>query len=232
MAAPNLTKTVAIIPARGGSRGVPGKNLKPVAGRPLLVRTIAAAQASQHCRRVIVSSDDAGILHAARAAGAETVIRPESLSGDIASSESALLHALDQLALTSGLLVFLQCTAPFTRSDDIDGVIAAVNAQQADCGLAVAPFHHFLWQPRPEAPGLVEPLGHSLKHRPRRQEAPLRLIEAGSVYVMDIAGFRHARHRFFGRVAFHAIAAHRLLEIDVPADLAVAEAISPLVENL
>ena len=92
---------LALIPARGGSKGIPGKNLQEVGGLPLVVRSIHAAQASDRVTRVVVSTDDEAIAELSRDAGADVVQRPQSIAGDSASSESALLHALDALACPS-----------------------------------------------------------------------------------------------------------------------------------
>ena len=88
---------VAIIPARGGSKGLPGKNVMRVGGIPLVARAVAAARAARTVGRVVVTTDDGEITRVAREAGASVVQRPADLAGDTASSESALLHALDAL---------------------------------------------------------------------------------------------------------------------------------------
>ena len=85
---------LALIPARGGSKGIPGKNLQDVGGRPLVVRSIEAAQTSPCVERVVVSTDDSAIRALALKAGADVVDRPEAIAGDTASSESALLHPI------------------------------------------------------------------------------------------------------------------------------------------
>ena len=108
-----------MIPARGGSKGIPGKNLQHVGGLSLVARSVRAALASRRVKRVIVSTDDDAIAAEAQAHGAEVVQRPVAIAGDTASSESALLHALDTLEQQGPLpaqLVFLQCTSPFTTS--------------------------------------------------------------------------------------------------------------------
>lgn len=91
-------RTVAIIPARGGSQGVPGKNLRPIGGIPLVARAVRACRAAKRIDAIFVTTDDAAIAAAARAAGAEIIDRPAELAGHTASSESALLHGLDDLA--------------------------------------------------------------------------------------------------------------------------------------
>src|SRR6185312_10262279 len=117
----------AVIPARGGSKGIPGKNLKRIAGQPLIALSIQAAKRAKRVQRVIVSTDDPAIAEVAREHGAEVMVRPAELSTDAASSESALLHVLEQLERTENykpqLLVFLQCTSPLTEPEDIDGSV-------------------------------------------------------------------------------------------------------------
>ncbi|MCW3062660.1 MAG: hypothetical protein JWQ02_4481, partial [Capsulimonas sp.] len=108
----------AIIPARGGSKGLPRKNVTPIAGVPLIARTVNAAKAAALVTRVVVSTDDREIETIARAAGADIITRPASLSTDTSSSESALLHCIETLHSEENylpvLIVFLQASSPFT----------------------------------------------------------------------------------------------------------------------
>ncbi len=136
---------LAVIPARGGSKGVPGKNLAPVGGVPLVVRAVRACLAARHVTEVVVSTDDEEIAGVALAAGAEVVVRPTELSGDTASSEAAVLHALDAQAAPVDVVLLVQCTSPFVTAADVDGVAAAVLAG-ADSAVTVAPFHGFVWR--------------------------------------------------------------------------------------
>ena len=222
-------KCLAIIPARGGSKGIPRKNIRPLAGKPLLAYNIEEARQSRYIQRLVVSTDDPEIARIAQDYGAEVVWRPTELSGDTASSESALLHTLetlqDQEAYSPDLLVFLQCTSPLTLAEDMDGAIAALIDQGADTALAVIPFHYFLWQPGQDAQG--QPDAHGINHhksvRPLRQEREAQYLETGAVYVIRVSGFLQARHRFFGRTALYVMPAERRLEIDDPVDFQVAE---------
>ena len=118
--------TVAIIPARGGSKGIPDKNLQHVGGIPLLVRTIHALQRSSSVSAVYVSTDSESIARLASAYGAKVIMRPNDLSSDSASSESALLHAIEVIESRGQhptSIVFAQCTSPFIEPADVDGVI-------------------------------------------------------------------------------------------------------------
>ena len=124
---------LAIIPARGGSKGIPRKNVRPLLGRPLLAHSIEHARQAPSVTRVVVSTDDAEIAAVARRFGAEVVDRPAEISGDAASSESALLHVLDHLRDAEGyepdLVVFLQATSPLRRPGDVQGAIETLDAR-------------------------------------------------------------------------------------------------------
>ena len=220
-----MTATLAIIPARGGSKGIPRKNLAKFGGKPLIAWTIEAALGCKSIQRLVVSTEDAEIAAVAGEYGAEIVRRPADLSGDDATSESALLHALEHLEQAEDyrpdLLVFLQCTSPLTQPEDIEGTIAALVQQGADTALAAVPFHYYLWK-KDEGQGAVG-VNHDKCLRLRRQEKTSQYLESGAVYVMRVEGFRKARHRFFGKTVLYEMPAARCLEIDEPDDLRLAE---------
>lgn len=216
---------LAIIPARGGSKGIPRKNILPLAGKPLLAHTIEQARCAQTVGRVVVSTDDAEIAAVAQSYGAQVVRRPAAISGDTAPSEAALLHTVEHLQQTEGgvpdLLVFLQCTAPLTRAEDIDGAVRAMLAENADSALAVTPFHYFLW--RQGETGDAVGINHDKQVRLLRQQRSPQYRETGAIYVMRTAGFLKARHRFFGKTTLYVMPAERCLEIDEPIDFQMAE---------
>ena len=215
---------LAIIPARGGSKGIPRKNVRLLAGRPLIAWTIRAAREAKRVTRVVVSTDDAEIARVANECGAGVVWRPPEISGDTASSESALLHVLGHLRETENyrpeLLAFLQCTSPLMTAADIDGTIATMLDQRAASALSAARFGHFVW--RVGSDGACG-MNHDKRVRQRRQERPAEYLENGAVYAMRTEGFLAARHRFFGKTAIYEVDAGRSIEIDEPEDFAVAE---------
>jgi YrbI family 3-deoxy-D-manno-octulosonate 8-phosphate phosphatase len=219
---------LAVIPARGGSKGISRKNLRLVAGRPLVVSAIEQALRSTLVNRVVVSTDDAEISKVALAHGAEVVVRPPAISGDTASSESALLHVLETLQANGDkkpdVLVLIQCTSPLTVSEDIDGTVSALLNEHADSALAVAPFHSYVW--RRDSKGDVVGINHDTSVRQRRQDIEPQYVEAGAVYAMRTTGFAKAQHRFFGKIAMYVMARERCLEIDEPVDLDLAEALA------
>ncbi|WP_447037807.1 cytidylyltransferase domain-containing protein [Streptomyces sp. DSM 118878] len=143
-------RVLAVIPARGGSKGIPAKNLAPVGGVPLVGRAIRECLAARLVTDVVVSTDDHVIAEAARTAGAEVVLRPAAIAGDTATSEAAVLHAMDAHEALHGArmdaVLLVQCTSPFLTREDIDGVAAAVVENGADTAVTVAPFHGFIWR--------------------------------------------------------------------------------------
>ncbi|KKD04540.1 acylneuraminate cytidylyltransferase [Streptomyces sp. WM6386] len=231
---PAVRRVLAVIPARGGSKGVPAKNLASVGGVPLVARAVRECRATRLVTDVVVSTDDQAIAAAAREAGAEVVLRPAAIAGDTATSEAAVLHAMDTHEALHGaavdVVVFVQCTSPFLVREDIDGVAGEVVENGADTAVTVAPFHGFIW--RDEVDSAEEPGGYGVNHdksyRPRRQDRPQDLLETGAAYAMDAAGFRKHQHRFFGRTELVRTDPARVLEIDDPHDLARARALAPL----
>lgn len=227
-------RVLAVIPARGGSKGVPGKNLAEVAGTPLVARAVLACRAAPTVTDVVVSTDSDAIAGAARAAGADVIARPTAISGDTASSEAAVLHALSAFeelhSLTVDVVLLVQCTSPFLATSDVESVAVAVASGAADSALTVAPFHGFLWRDDPDGTGTGTGVNHDPAYRPRRQDRPQDLLETGAAYAMDAAGFRTARHRFFGRTLPVPTDPARVLEIDDPHDLARARLLAPLLD--
>ncbi|HEX5859270.1 MAG TPA: acylneuraminate cytidylyltransferase [Microbacterium sp.] len=227
-----MSETVAVIPARGGSKGVPRKNLRRVGGVPLIGRAIAAARAADRIDRVVVSTDDPEIAAIAQEWGAEIVHRPSELAGDLATSESALLHALaalDARGLDVGVLVFLQATSPFIDPSALADAVDMVESHTFDSAFSATKSYGFLWTRGKK--GDAKALGHDRDTRPRRQDREPHVLETGAFYVMDAAGFRAARHRFFGRTGFVPVPERTAIEIDSEEQLALARAIAPLASS-
>jgi YrbI family 3-deoxy-D-manno-octulosonate 8-phosphate phosphatase len=230
----DVRRVLAVIPARGGSKGVPAKNLAPVGGVPLVVRAVRECLAARLVTDVVVSTDDRAIAAAAREAGAEVVLRPAAIAGDTATSEAAVLHAMDAHEALHGaavdVVLLVQCTSPFLVREDVDGVAGAVAEDGADTAVTVAPFHGFVWRDGTDRTGGADG-GHGVNHdkayRPRRQDRPQDLLETGAAYAMAAPGFRKHQHRFFGRTELVRTDPARVLEIDDPHDLARARALAP-----
>jgi YrbI family 3-deoxy-D-manno-octulosonate 8-phosphate phosphatase len=218
------TRVVVVIPARGGSKGLPGKNLMRIGGISLIGRAVGAARGAALVDQILVSTDDPEIAAEARLAGAQTVLRPPDLASDHASSESAVLHALE--GFPAGTVVALvQCTSPFVTADDVDSVVAPILSGRVDSAFTAAPHHGFLW--RPDGSGV----NHDPAVRHRRQDRLVEVIETGAAYAMSLAALRETGHRFSGRVLPVEADPARMLEIDGPADLERARALAPFLDR-
>ena len=219
------SSTVAIIPARGGSKGIPDKNLQHVGGIPLLVRAIHALQLSSRVTAVYVSTDSESIARLATAYGALVIMRPSDLSSDSASSESALLHAIEEINARGQhptAIVFAQCTSPFIEPDDVDGVIKLLDNH--DCALTVTENHAFIWRGSPD--GSAVGINHNPIERLPRQMLPAEYRETGALYAFNVNGFNSAKHRFFGKIGMFNVPNSRSMEIDEPYDLILANQLS------
>ncbi|MEW2459566.1 acylneuraminate cytidylyltransferase [Microbacterium sp. K41] len=225
-------RTVAIIPARGGSKQIPRKNLERVGGVPLVARAVHAATAAAGIDAVVVSTDDDEIAAVAETAGARIVRRPAELSGDTASSEAAILHALDELERRGesfAVVAFVQATSPFVPSVELSAAVEAVREGTADSAFAAVETYGFLWRTGPD--GEAEALNHDASHRPRRQDREPHHLETGAFYVFRADGFRRSRHRFFGRTRIIAVPEWSAIEIDDAEQLAAARALAALRET-
>ncbi len=225
-------ENVAVIPARGGSKGVPRKNLRRVDGIPLIARAISAARAAESIDRVVVSTDDAEIAAVAREWGAEVIDRPADLSGDTASSESALLHAMDDLAARDviiDVLVFIQATSPFIDPADLDRAVDRIAREESDCTFSAVVSWGFLWRGGAAHGSTAIGVNHDLRSRPRRQDRSPEYLETGAFYAMDADGFRAAGHRFFGRVGVVIVPELHAIEIDTDEQLRIADALASVV---
>lgn len=217
-------RSIAIIPARGGSKTLPRKNVRVLAGKPLLAHTIEQARSAELVSRVIVSTDDPEIAGVARQFGAEVIDRPAELSTDDAASELAVLHVLDHLEQVEryepNLIVLLQCTSPCRSTEDIDGAIRTLREREADSLLSVVPFHRFLWR---EANGETRSMNYDYTRRPRRQEIEPTYAENGSIYVFKPWVLRDRHNRLGGKVALYVMDYWTQGEIDTADDFALCD---------
>jgi len=222
---------IAIIPARGGSKGIPNKNLQTVGGVSLLARTISACLQSKSIATVYVSTDSDEIAAVALNSGANVIRRPAAISGDSASSESALLHALDEIEKQTSLpkqVLFAQCTSPFISHADIDGILGLL--KDHDSALTVTHNHAFIW--RRDITGSAIGINHDSAIRLPRQQLEPEYKETGALYAMNIEQFRKNAHRFFGRIGMYEVPAARSMEIDEPEDLQLANTLETQEKSL
>ncbi len=215
----------AIIPARGGSKGVPRKNLSPLADKPLIAYSIEDAIESKMVDTVFVSTDDHETSEVAKRFGAEVIHRPHDIATDSASSESAIVHALEVLSRQGDLpelIVFLQCTSPFRTGKDIDQAIIQLQQEQADSLLSVSPSHRFIWEYQNDKPVSVN---YDYHHRPRRQEMKQQYVENGSIYLFKPWVIQKFNNRLGGKISMYVMSEESAIDIDSPIDLKIAESI-------
>ena len=219
-------KTLAIIPARGGSKRIPRKNVLEVGGKALIVHTLNQAQNSDHINRVVVSTDDDEIAEVSQCAGAEVLMRPAALSNGTATSESALIHALDKLSDTHNYvpdeLVFLQCTSPLRKPADIDNAIDRFRILQLDSLFSVSRFRKYVWKLDGQIPQSVN--FDYQAERWREQDFPEQYEENGSIYVLRPWVLRSYNYRFGGRMGLYEMDSWGALQVDTPEDLVLCEA--------
>lgn len=217
-------RTIAVIPARGGSKGIPRKNLAPILGVPLIAYTIRAALGSSRIGAVLVSTDDEEIAAIALKEGASVIRRPEELSRDDSPTEPAVLHAMTKWEEAEGIsldwVVLLQPTSPLRDSTDIENAFKILEKTGADSLLSVMERREFHWTRKGD---LGEPCW-DIDHRPRRQELRPDLIENGALYISRSDLYRKNGNRLGGRIALYEMPPEQSIDVDEPFDLWLVEA--------
>jgi YrbI family 3-deoxy-D-manno-octulosonate 8-phosphate phosphatase len=224
----NSSEVLAIIPARGGSKGIPGKNFYPISGKPLISYAIEAALESRCVNRVIVSTDDKKITEVSSAYGAETVQRPVEISGDDHQSEEALLHVIDHLAVSEKYipewLIFIQCTSPLILSEDIDEAYKIASTGKYDSVFS-AYEEHFMGRWQYSKNSIVSPVNYKPDKRPMRQELPREFVENGAIYLMRIEHLKRTRTRFGEKCGISIMPLERSFQVDTLEDISLIEKI-------
>jgi CMP-N,N'-diacetyllegionaminic acid synthase len=217
---------IVVVPARGGSRRVPLKNIAPLGGRPLLSHTLAQAAAAGLLADVVVSTDAEAIALVAREAGVRVLMRPAALASDTASTESVLLHVLDTLAAEGRRdewVMTLPPTSPFRSADTIRGFVAqlATIAPAIDCLMSVTETRGDYW--RRDAEGRLQRL---FPDAPRRQQDREPLYEENSaIYITRVKALRETGFILGRAVEGMAIPGREALDINTAEDLRLAEAL-------
>lgn len=228
-----MSRILCVIPARGGSRGIPRKNLQPVAGRPLIAWTIQQALDCAYGLDVIVSTDDEEIAEVARFAGADVpFLRPADLAEDDTPTEPVVRHALEHRRVSGiepSAVMLLQATSPIRLPGTVDRAIAHFEDSGADSMVGVVPQTPFLWRD-----GRPPRADYDVARRPRRQDlAPeqWRYRETGSVYLSRPWVYDELDNRLGGQVTLFVMDEVEGIDIDSDVDLAVATAILTSMET-
>lgn len=232
---------LAIVPARGGSKGLPGKNKRLLRGKPLVAWPIGAALGAACVDKVLCTTDDPEIRDIALAHGAQApFLRPAILASDTASSIDAILHAVDHLAAAGeqyDYVVVLEPTSPLTTSADVDAALKTLHARRTDAdsivGISRVESTHPEYDVRLGADGRISPyMAADFKSLKRRQEIePLHFLE-GSLYISAMASLRAERGFYHGRTLGYEVPRWKSIEIDELVDFLFVETLLANLDQL
>ena len=212
-----------MIPARGGSKGVPRKNIRLLAGKPLVTWTIEQAAQSRYIDRVIVSSEDEEICQVAKQSGAEVpFVRPMELASDTASGVDVLCHAVENAGADYDYVVLLQPTSPLRESTDIDAAIECCVSRTAKSVVSVAeatksPY----WMYQVQEGGKLTPFVENAASN--RQQLPQSYALNGAVYVLEVAALLESRKILDEQTLGYVMPEERSYDIDTETDFLICE---------
>lgn len=215
-------RTPVIIPARGGSKGIPRKNVLPLAGKPLIAWTIEQVLATPGLD-CYVSTEDAEIAQVSREWGAQVIPRPDELAQDTTASEPVIEHAIEAITPASGRpdrVMFLQATSPVRLPGTLARAVREFDDSGVDSLVGVVPEPIFLWQKEPAVRAL-----YPYQNRPRRQDMTpeqLRYRETGSLYLTRTDVYLEQHNRLGGRIGLFVMDPTEGIDIDTPDDFTLA----------
>lgn len=220
-------KISAIILARGGSKGLPNKNILKFCGKPLISWTI------ENCfnagiNSVWVSSDSEAILEISENSGAQVLKRPGDLSNDNSTSEEAWLHAVNHIEAlqnkTIDLVFAPQVTSPLRETKDITNAIKIIDEKKLDSLFSSSVVEDlFFWQK--DGKGTLESVNYDWKNRKRRQEISKKFVENGSFYFFKPNILRSTNNRFGGKIGLVEMESWKMFEIDSYEDFKMCSAL-------
>ena len=214
-------KIIGLIPARGGSKGIPKKNLSPLAGTTLVGHKILQAQAS-YCTEVWVSTDSEDIKNEAISKGSRVLTRPDYLSMDESSTDSMLVHAIENIPCDlTDIVVLLQATSPLLEIISINHCISKlIETPDLNSVITVREAHPFMWVTKDDVNW--EPSGHSRKWRPRRQDLERSAWETGGCYAARISSVSKEEIRYPSPTGTVSVSFIESIDIDTTEDLETA----------
>jgi len=215
---------LAIIPARGGSKGIPGKNIKKINGNPLLYYTINASLKSKFISKTIVSTDDAKIAKVAKKFGSEIIIRPKNLATDKSQIEPVIEHALKFLKSNKNyipdVIILLQNTSPLRTSSHIDAAFREFKNNNFDSILSASTSHQFIWRTQKK---IAKPFNYDPTRRLNRQEIFNDFKENGAIYITKYQNFMKSKCRISGKTGIFEMSEHESFEVDSKIDFSIIE---------
>ena len=222
------THILAIIPARGGSKGIPDKNIREFAGKPLIAHTIASAKGSQRISRIIVSTDSEQIAGIAKEYGAEVpFLRPPELAQDKSPVSEAVLHLLAELKVREQYepeyIVLLQPTSPLRNSDDIDGALTLLEKRGADSVVTVTETEPLVYTRSPEGELCLISDEAFLSSTNRQELNRTYKLDGSMVYAVTTRSFLKTKSFLGGKLYGYVIPRWRAVDLDEPQDFLVGE---------
>ena len=220
----------AIVIARGGSKGIPNKNIMDFCGQPLVSWSIKQALAASNVNDVWISSDSREILSIGEKYGARSIVRPDEISGDSSSSESAWLHAIDVIEAEGGepidFVLAPQVTSPLREPGDFTKAIDLMVEEQADSLLSVAEVEDFfIW--KRNATGEIESVNYDYRDRKPRQQIENRYLENGSFYLFKPALIRQTLNGLGGKIGIFVMERFKMFQIDARDDIELCSVMTP-----
>ena len=226
------TKYIAIIPARGGSKGVPKKNIKEFLGKPLIEHSINYAKESKYIEKIILTTDNEEIKKIGKDNNITVVDRPKEISGDKATTESAIEHVISLFEFSiDTTIVLLQPTSPIRPKNSLDKMIKIFNEQLYDSMLTLSPIHPLTWKIDNKKTECM----YDYSNRPRRQdfkEKKLIYDENGSVYIFTNKIFIEKNNRLGGKIGHYIFKEEYGRQIDTPLDFKLLETIGKYLKRI
>lgn len=220
----NQKKILAIIPARGGSKGIPDKNIINLGGKPLIAWSIKASLESKYITKTIVSSDSDKILEIAKQYGADLINRPFELATDFASSESVVKHAIESILEQFEYIILLQPTSPLRDNLDIDNAIEKLFESKGTALISVNECNNKILKAFKETDGkYIEGIVNNKFPFMRRQDLPKTYMSNGAIYIIKIDEFLERNSFFTNKTIPFLIDEAKSLDIDTIEDLKKVE---------
>lgn len=222
-----MTNVAAIILARGGSEGIPQKNIIDFCGKPLIVWTIEQLQQAKVVSSIWVSSDSEKILSISRDYGVDTIQRPPEISSDDATSESGWLHALEIIENKTGpvdIVIAPQVTSPLREPEDFKQGLHDFQKQKRDSMFSCSVAEDlFFWEQLPD--GNFNSVSYDYKNRKRRQNISKKYIENGSFYLFKPEVLRKYGNRLGGNIGIYIMDRYKMFQIDDPLDVTLCQVV-------
>tara|TARA_B100000795_G_scaffold269039_1_gene257329 strand:+ start:1380 stop:2063 length:684 start_codon:yes stop_codon:yes gene_type:complete len=219
------TNVVALIPLRGGSKSIPNKNIKEIAGKPLCAWTIEAASKSKHINTVYVSTDSEEIKTVVESLNmsVKVLMRPDNISTDEASTESVMNHFMGQVEFD--IIVTIQATSPLLTCDDLDQGLEIFFRDKLNSMLSAVRIKRFFWTEE------GSPINYNPLDRPLRQNFSGTMMENGAFYVTDRVTLKNFNCRLGGKVGVFEMPENTAVEVDEPSDWEIVKNLLKLDRN-